>query len=85
MKRCHAIGVVILPCMAAAFTYMPHALKAADLTASPAVAAKTVTDLDDLKSHAPWQAAAIGRILPYMREIAEDTTKANTSTTISRD
>ncbi len=40
-------------------------------------AAKTVTALDDLKSQAaPWQAVAIGRILPYMREMAEDTTNA---------
>jgi hypothetical protein len=40
-------------------------------------AAKTVVALDELKSQAaPWQVAAISRILPYMREMAEDTTSA---------
>lgn len=125
MKNNHVIGVVFLLCLAAALTCMPHALKAADLSGSPAVskllveakkqaslisadatllraytgqsnldwttharqitriknhinaAAQTITALDNLKSQAaPWQAVAIGRILPYMREMAEDTTKA---------
>jgi len=124
MKKCHATGAIILPCLVAAFTCLPHPLQAADAPGSPAVskllleakkqssliaadatllrsygqsnldwtthgkqitrmrnhinaAAKTVTALDSLKSHAaPWQAVAIGRILPYMREMAEDTTNA---------
>jgi hypothetical protein len=37
MKKGHAIGVVILPCLAAALTCMPRALKAADRSGSPAV------------------------------------------------
>lgn len=125
MKKSHATGVVILPCLAAVLACLPHALKAADKSASAAVskllleakkqasvisadatllrsytkqsdldwsthgkqitrmkihinaAAKTVTALDGMKSQAaPWQAVAIGRILPYMREMAEDTTNA---------
>jgi hypothetical protein len=40
-------------------------------------AAKTVTALNEARAEAaPWQVAAIDRILPYMREIADDTTKA---------
>lgn len=40
-------------------------------------AAKTVTALDAAKSQAAaWQVVAINRILPYMREMAEDTTNA---------
>jgi phage-related minor tail protein len=39
--------------------------------------AKTVTKLMNAKSQAePWQATAIDRIVPYMKEIAEDTTNA---------
>ena len=39
--------------------------------------AKTVTALDAAKRQAaPWQVVAINRILPYMREMAEDTTNA---------
>ena len=125
MKKCRAIGVAILPCLAAAFACMPHALIAAEPVESSAVskllleakkqaslissdatllrsytgqsdldwrihgkqitrmknhinaAAKTVTALDELKIQAaPWQAVAIGRILPYMREMAADTTSA---------
>ena len=40
-------------------------------------AAQTVTALDAARSRAePWQVIAINRILPYMREMAEDTTNA---------
>lgn len=40
-------------------------------------AAKTVVALDEAKGRAaPWQVVAINRILPYMREMAEDTTNA---------
>ena len=40
-------------------------------------AGKTVAALNAARGHAePWQVAAIDRILPYMREIAEDTTNA---------
>jgi phage-related minor tail protein len=40
-------------------------------------AAKTITALNNAKgSAAPWQATAIDRIIPYMREIADDTTNA---------
>ena len=40
-------------------------------------AAKTVAKLVDAKGKAePWQATAIDRILPFMREIADDTTNA---------
>jgi hypothetical protein len=40
-------------------------------------AATTVTALDEARGYAkPWELAAINRILPYMREIAEDTTNA---------
>ena len=40
-------------------------------------AAQTVAALDEAKGRAvPWQLAAINRILPYMREIADDTTNA---------
>jgi hypothetical protein len=40
-------------------------------------AAKTVTALDAARNQAaPWQVTAINRILPYMREMAEDTTNA---------
>jgi len=39
--------------------------------------AKTVTALVNAKSQAsPWQATAIDRIVPFMREIASDTTAA---------
>jgi hypothetical protein len=40
-------------------------------------AAQTVTALNDSKGHAAaWQVTAIDRILPYMREIATNTTAA---------
>jgi hypothetical protein len=39
--------------------------------------AKTVTALDDARGQAAaWQVIAIGRIIPYLREMAEDTTNA---------
>jgi hypothetical protein len=41
------------------------------------MAAKTVTALNDAKGGAaPWQQTAIDRIIPYLREIADDTTAA---------
>jgi hypothetical protein len=54
-----------------------HAKQISRMKAHINAAAKTVAALDAAKGHAaPWQVTAINRILPYMREIAEDTTNA---------
>jgi hypothetical protein len=58
-------------------SWQTHAAEITRMKEDINAAAKTVTKLVDAKGKAePWQVTAIDRILPYMREIADDTTNA---------
>jgi hypothetical protein len=58
-------------------SWVSHALEVNRMKDDINATAKTVTALNEAKSGAaPWQVTAIDRIIPYLREIAEDTTNA---------
>lgn len=58
-------------------SWVSHALEITRMKNDINAAGKTVAALDAMKSQAaPWQVTAIDRIIPYLREIADDTTAA---------
>lgn len=59
------------------YSWQSHALEVNHMRDDINAAAKTVTALNAAKGQAAaWQVTAIGRIIPFMQEIAADTTAA---------
>jgi hypothetical protein len=58
-------------------SWVSHAMEITRMKNDINATGKTVAALNDLKSKAaPWQATAIDRIIPFLKEIASNTTSA---------